>query len=57
LACGRKRRPFFVADADPFDFAVANSVPQRIERVANKAEYVRDANLFERVDQSSSYRL
>ena len=26
LARGRERRPFLVADADPFDFAVANSV-------------------------------
>jgi hypothetical protein len=41
-----------VADADPFDFAVANSVGERIERVANEAEYVRDANLLEHVDQS-----
>ena len=47
LARGRERRPFFVADADPFDFAVANSVGERIERVANEAEYVRDANLLD----------
>ena len=52
LARSRERRSFFVADADPFDFAVANSVGQRIERVADKADYVRDANLLEHVDQS-----
>jgi hypothetical protein len=37
--------------------AVANSVGDRIKRVANEAEYVRDANLFEHVDQSTGYCL
>ena len=54
LAGGRKRRPFLVTDADPFDFAVANSVGDRVKRVANEAEYLLDANLFEHVDQSTS---
>ena len=57
LAGGSKRRPFLVTDADPFDFAVANGVADRIQRVANEAEYLLDANLFERVDQSTSYCL
>jgi hypothetical protein len=46
-----------VADANPFNFAVADSVGDVVSRVANEAEYVRDADLFERVDQSSSYCL
>jgi hypothetical protein len=46
-----------MADADPFNFAVANSVADRIERVGNEAEYVRDANLFERVNQDTRYCL
>ena len=33
LARGRERGPFFVADADPFDLAVADSVGERIKRV------------------------
>jgi hypothetical protein len=57
LSRGRKRRPFLMAEADPFDFAVANSVGDRIKRVANEAEYVRDVNLFEHVDQSTGYCL
>jgi hypothetical protein len=57
LARGRERRPFLMADADPFNFAVANSVGDRIKRVANEAEYVRDANLFEYVHQSTGYCL
>jgi hypothetical protein len=46
-----------VADADPFNFAVADSVGDRIKRVGNEAEYVPDANLFERVDQDTGYCL
>jgi hypothetical protein len=57
LARCRERRPFLVADADPFNFAVADSVGDRIERVANEAEYVLDANLFEHVDQSTGHCL
>ena len=48
---------FFVADADPFNFAVADGVGERIKRIGNKAEYVPDANLFERVDQSPGHCL
>jgi hypothetical protein len=57
LARGRERRPFLVADADPFNFAVADNVGDRIKRVANEAEYVPNANLFERVDQSTGHCL
>jgi hypothetical protein len=57
LACGCKRPAFFVADADLFNFAVADSVAERIKRIGNKAEYVPDANLFERVDQGTGYCL
>jgi hypothetical protein len=46
-----------VADADPFNVAVADSVGERIKRVANEAEYVPDANLFEHVDQSTGHCL
>jgi hypothetical protein len=46
-----------VAHADPFNFAVADSVGDRIKRVANKAEYVRDANLFEHLYQTSGHCL
>src|SRR5271166_120044 len=51
LARGRERRPFLMADADPFDLAVADGVGERIKRVANEAEYVSDADLFERLNQ------
>ena len=57
LARGRERRPFLMADADPFNFAVANSVGEWIKRVANKTKYLPDANLFENVDQSASHCL
>jgi hypothetical protein len=40
-----------VADADPLDLAVAHSVADRIERIGNQPEYVRDADLFERVNR------
>jgi hypothetical protein len=46
-----------VADADPLDFAVADSISDRIKRVANKAEYLPDANFFENVDQSTGHCL
>ena len=57
LARGGERRPFLVPDADPFNFTVADSVGERIKRVANEAEYVLDANLFEHVDQSTGHCL
>jgi hypothetical protein len=57
LARSRERRPLFVPDSDPLDFAVADSISDRIKRVANEAEYVPDANLFERVDQDTGYGL
>jgi hypothetical protein len=53
LARGRQRAALLVADSDPFNFAVANSVADRIERVGNEPEYVRDANLFEHVNQDT----
>jgi hypothetical protein len=53
LACDGERRPFFVANADPFNIGVADSVCEGVKRVANQAEYVRDANLFEHVDQGT----
>jgi hypothetical protein len=57
LARGRERRPFLVADADPFDLALPHDVADRIERIGNEAEYMPDANLFEHVDQDTGYRL
>jgi hypothetical protein len=57
LARGRERRSFLVADADLFNFAAAPNVADRIKRVANAAEYVLDANLFEHVDQDTGYCL
>jgi hypothetical protein len=42
-----------MADADPFNFAVANGVGDRIKRIADKPEYLPDTNLFEHVDQST----
>jgi hypothetical protein len=53
----RERGPLFVADSDPLDFAVADSISDRIKRVANKTEYLPDANFFENVDQSTGYCL
>jgi hypothetical protein len=55
LARGRERGAFLVADADPFNFAVAHGIADRIKRVAYEAEYVLDANLFEHVDQGTGY--
>jgi len=57
LARGGQRRPFLVANADPLDIAVADGIGKRIERVANEAEYLLDANLFEHVDQSPGHCL
>jgi hypothetical protein len=57
LAGGGKRSAFLVADADPLDIAMANGVTDRIKRIGNQAEYVRDADLFEHVDQSLGYCL
>jgi hypothetical protein len=57
LARRRERRSFLVADADPFNFAAAHDIANRIKRIANKTEYVRDANLLERLDQATGYRL
>ena len=57
LARCRERRPFFVADADPFNVAVADSVGEWIKRVANETEYVLDANLFERLNQGAGHCL
>ena len=53
----RERCPFLVADADPFDFALAHDVADRIKRIGDETEYVLDANLFERVDQSAGHCL
>jgi hypothetical protein len=50
LSGGGERRPFLVADADPFNIAVTDGICERIKRVANQAEYVRDADLFERAN-------
>ena len=57
LARSCERRPLFVPDSDPLDFAVADSISDRIKRVANKAEYLPDANFFENVDQSTGHCL
>jgi hypothetical protein len=57
LAGGRERSAFLVADADPLDLAVAHSVADRIERIGNQPGYVRDADLFERVNQGVGHRL
>jgi hypothetical protein len=46
-----------VTDADQLNFAVAHSVADRIKRIGNQAEYVRDANLFEHINQGMGYRL
>src|SRR5262245_27309077 len=44
-------RAFLVADANPFDLAAAtNGVAERIERVADQAEDLPNANLFEGAD-------
>jgi hypothetical protein len=43
--------------ADRFDLAVADGVGDRIKRVANKAKYVPDANLFERLNQDIGHCL
>jgi hypothetical protein len=57
LARGCKRSPFFMADTDPFDLAVTDSVGECIERVGDQPKYLPDANLFERVDQYVRDRL
>jgi hypothetical protein len=57
LARGRERGAFLVANTDPFNIAVADSVSDRIKRVANEAEYLLNANLFEHVDQGMGYCL
>jgi hypothetical protein len=49
LALGRERRAFIVANADPFYFAFAHGVADRIERISNETEDLLDANLFKRV--------
>ena len=55
MARGRDRRAFLVANGDPFNFALAHGVANRIKRIGNETEDLLDANLFERVPQS--YRL
>jgi hypothetical protein len=57
LARGRKRAAFFVADADPFNFALADSVAERIKRIGNKAKYLPDANLLEGLNQATGHCL
>jgi deoxycytidylate deaminase len=57
LARGRERGAFLVADADPFNFAVAHSIANRIKRVAYEPEYVLDANPFEHLDQDTRHCL
>ncbi len=58
LAGGGERRAFLVADADPFDLAAApNRIGQRIERVADQAEDLRDADPLKHLDQEIRYRI
>jgi len=57
LTGGGQRRPFLVADTDPFDLASPHSIGQRIEGIADQAEYLSDADLFEHADQLSRDRL
>jgi hypothetical protein len=57
LARGCERRAFLVTDADPFNFALAHDVADRIKRIANETEYVLDANFFEHIDQDTGYCL
>ena len=51
LTGGGQRRALLVADADPFDVAASNRVGERIERIADQAEDLPDADLLERSDQ------
>ena len=51
LASGCERRSLLMADADPFNFAVADRIGERIERVADQCENMLDANLLEHANQ------
>jgi hypothetical protein len=42
---------FLVADADPFDFASADGIGERIERVADQSEDMFDPNLLENTNE------
>jgi hypothetical protein len=53
LARGRERRAFLVANGDPFNFALAHGVANRIKRIGNETEALLDANLFARVHQAT----
>jgi hypothetical protein len=57
LSRSRKRPAFLVADANPFNFAVADRVAKRIKRIRNKAKYVPDANFLQHVDQGTGHCL
>jgi hypothetical protein len=46
-----------MADADPFNFAVANRVRDGIKRIANQSKYLPDTNLLEHVDQGTGHCL
>jgi hypothetical protein len=46
-----------VADADPFNVALAHDVADRIQRIGDETEYVLDADLFERLNQSAGHCL
>jgi hypothetical protein len=46
-----------VANTDPLNIAVADSIYDRITRVANEAEYLLNANLFQHVDEGMGYFL
>ena len=57
LAGGGKRRAFLMAHADPFDFAAADCIGERVERVADQSENMLDTDPFERADQHVCDRL
>ncbi len=54
--CGQ-RCALFVANADPFDAAFADGIPERIKRVPDQPENLFDADLFEHIDENFRYGL